>query len=320
MNDLNLFADKSSRQLITDRAIKFSQASGIFMGTSSWKYGGWQGLVYHRHYKSKHAFQAQCLNEYAKYFPAVGVDATFYRCPSKETLQDLAAQTHDHFKFGLKATEEITVYKYPTHPRYGQRKGLVNPNFLNADLFLEKFVEPATELGPKLGPIMLQFASLPPKLISEGSFLNELNDFLARLPSELQFATEIRNRQLFNSEYFDVLRSHNIAHVHSSWSFMPPFEEQIANQSSFTGDFFAMRLLTPYQMEYSQAVETFFPYSTLQKPQPKVRNALIKQLNRAMGEQFPGYVFINNRLEGASPITINEVLASIIEGNPSSEF
>ena len=135
MSEPNLFTDNTTRAPITDRAIKFSLASGIFMGTSSWKYGGWQGLVYNRHYKSKRAFQAQCLNEYAKYFPAVGVDATFYRFPSSKMLQDLAALTPDQFKFGLKATEEITVYKYPTHPRYGQRKGLINSNFLNTTFY-----------------------------------------------------------------------------------------------------------------------------------------------------------------------------------------
>lgn len=305
---------------ITDQAIKFSRDSGIYMGTSSWKYPGWQGLIYNEHYKSKRSFQARCLKEYARYFPAVGVDATFYRFPTETTFSEMAALTPAHFKFGLKATEEITVYKYPTHPRYGQRKGLLNPNFLNAELFLEKFVAPATALGSKLGPIMLQFASLPPKLVKDGSFLNELNDFLAKLPKNIQFATEIRNRQLFDSEYFSLLRDNKIAHVHTSWSFMPPFEEQIAAESSFTGDFFAMRLLTPHQVAYQQAVESFFPYSALQKPQPKVRNALIKHLKHALGREFPGYVFINNRLEGASPITINEVLSSVIMGHPSNSF
>lgn len=320
MTDFNLFGSGHEPPAVSDQAIKLSRESGIFIGTSSWKYAGWQGLIYNDHYKSKRSFQTQCLREYAKYFPAVGVDATFYRFPTSTTFQDMAALTPDHFKFGLKATEEITVYKYPAHPRYGQRKGLLNPNFLNADLFLEKFVKPAYELGPKLGPIMLQFASLPPKLIKDGSFLNELDDFLARLPDDLQFATEIRNRQLFNDDYFSMLRSHSVAHVHTSWSFMPPFEEQIAAESSFTGDYFAMRLLTPYQIEYRQAVESFFPYSTLQKPQPKVRNALIKHLKQALGQQFPGYVFINNRLEGASPLTINEVLSSIIEADTGANL
>lgn len=318
MTDMSLFHQEPVG--ITDQAIKFSRDSCIFMGTSSWKYPGWQGLVYNDHYKSKRSFQARCLQEYARYFPAVGVDATFYRFPTKTTFTEMAALTPDHFKFGLKATEEITVYKYPTHPRYGQRKGLLNPNFLNAELFLDKFVEPATALGPKLGPIMLQFASLPPQLVKDGSFLNELNDFLTKLPKDLEFATEIRNRQLFNSEYFGILRENKIAHVHTSWSFMPPFEEQIALESSFTGKFFAIRLLTPHQVTYQQAVESFFPYSTLQKPQPKVRNALIKHLKQALGQEFPGYVFINNRLEGASPITINEVLASIIKGHPGTHF
>lgn len=297
---------------ITDRSIELAGQSHIYLGTSSWKYEGWQGLVYNHHYPSKKAFQQRCLTEYARYFPAVGVDSTFYQFPGERLVAGLDALTPDHFRFGLKATEEITVHTYPTHPRYGARKGQNNPNFLNGDLFTRQFVEVVDQLGAKLGPIILQFATLPKPIIEDGSFLRRLDDFLIQLPRGHRYATEIRNRQLLGDDYFAVLRKHGVAHVHSSWSWMPPLEEQLAHDKSFTADFFVMRLLTPPQLTYQDAVETFFPYSRVQHPLPELRTALIEHLKNAMQSGFPGYVFVNNRLEGAAPLTIAHILEQIL--------
>ncbi|MCK4577718.1 MAG: DUF72 domain-containing protein [Candidatus Marinimicrobia bacterium] len=270
-------------------------------------------MVYNDHYPSKKAFRNSCLREYARHFPAVGVDATFYRFPSQQQMERLADLTPPHFRFGTKVTEEITVYKYPTHPRYGERRGKINPNFLRADLFREQFHENVGPLGEKLGPMIFQFGSLPREIIDDGTFLGRLEDFLAELPQGYRYATEIRNRQLFNDQYFDVLRRNGVAHVHTSWSWMPALAEQLAMAQSMTAAFFVMRLLTPPHMAYGDAVESFFPYTRIQRPQLETRQALQKELGRAIEKQFPGYVFINNRLEGASPLTIEQVLDRILE-------
>ncbi len=271
-------------------------------------------MLYHDHYPSKKSFQARCLREYAHYFPAVGVDSTFYRFPHPQLISDLAALTPAEFKFGLKATEEITVYKYPTHPRYGQRKGQLNPQFLNAQLFMDQFLKPVSALGTRLGPIIFQFGVLPKELVEDGSFLGRLDQFLSHLPPGHQYATEIRNRQLFGRSYFTLLRKHGVAHVYSSWSWMPPLGEQLQAPESRTADFFVMRLLTPPQVAYGDAVKTFFPYTHIQKPQLEMRNSLIQHLKSALQEDFPGYVFINNRLEGAAPLTIAQVLERVLAG------
>ncbi|MFB0516426.1 MAG: DUF72 domain-containing protein [Candidatus Neomarinimicrobiota bacterium] len=304
---------QNQTQPITDRAIQLAQQSGIYLGSSSWKYEGWQGLVYNDHYPSQKAFQRRCLAEYARHFPAVGVDATFYRFPEPRLIEELDALTPANFRFGLKVTEEITVYKYTTHPRYGSRKGQDNPNFLDGELFTTDFLDIVSGLGHKLGPIIFQFGTLPGRVVSDGTFLRQIDDFLSGLPPGYQYAVEIRNRQLFNEDYFDVLRRHEVAHIHTSWSWMPTFAEQVARQGSFTANYFVMRLLTPPQVAYQDAVEAFFPYQRILKPLPQVRQALITHLSHAIRANSPGYVFVNNRLEGASPLTIEQVLDQLIE-------
>ena len=48
---------------IIDRSIELAGQSNIYLGTSSWKYEGWQGMVYNKHYPSKKAFRQRCLTE-----------------------------------------------------------------------------------------------------------------------------------------------------------------------------------------------------------------------------------------------------------------
>ncbi len=307
----------SEPALVTDQAIQLARQADIYLGTSSWKYEGWQRLVYQDHYPSLRAFKRRCLAEYAHYFPAVGVDSTFYRFPDQSLIEELDALTPPDFRFGLKVTEEITVYKYPTHPRYGNRKGQDNTNFLDGELFTTDFLEVVSGLGAKLGPIIFQFGTLPRTIVNDGSFLRRLDDLLANLPAGYQYAVEIRNRRLFDDGYLGILKKHGVAHIHTSWSWMPLLPDQIARDGSFTADYFVMRLLTPPQMAYQDAVEAFFPYRRILKPLPEVREALIAHLNRAIKSNLPGYVFVNNRLEGSAPLTIKEVLDQVLDTSDS---
>jgi len=70
--------------------------SHIRLGTSSWAYEGWQGLVYQRTYP-KSRFSQDTLAEYAAYgsdgiplFRTVGIDHSFYRPASATQLAHYA--------------------------------------------------------------------------------------------------------------------------------------------------------------------------------------------------------------------------------------
>lgn len=90
-------------------------SSGIYIGTSSWKYEGWLGQLYDerryvtRNKISKKKFQDTCLGEYAKTFKTVSVDAGYYQFPTEVSLKKLCDQVPDDFKFGFKVTDEITL-------------------------------------------------------------------------------------------------------------------------------------------------------------------------------------------------------------------
>src|SRR5215207_11034458 len=83
---------------------------GIYVGTSSWKYPGWCGLIYEeqryltRNRFSEAKFNRECLREYAETFSTVCVDAGYYQFPTESYVSGLCEQVPDGFKFGFKVT------------------------------------------------------------------------------------------------------------------------------------------------------------------------------------------------------------------------
>jgi len=101
------------------RSIQRLAGEGILIGTSSWKYPGWRGMLYDEAryvWRGKFAesrFQRNCLSEYAEVFKTVCVDAAYYSFPSTKYLEGLAAQVPSDFQFAFKVTDEITLKKFP---------------------------------------------------------------------------------------------------------------------------------------------------------------------------------------------------------------
>jgi uncharacterized protein YecE (DUF72 family) len=149
-----------------DRAAIKSQISnlalsGIFIGTSSWKYRGWCNMLYDEGryiYKGKFAesrFKRNCLSEYAEVFKTVCVDAAYYTFPEKHHLENLAADVPSDFRFGFKITDEITLKRFSNVARSGNRAGKENENFLNADLFANSFLTPCKSIRDKVGVLIV---------------------------------------------------------------------------------------------------------------------------------------------------------------------
>src|SRR5262245_6512188 len=73
-------------------------ARGVFLGTSSWKYPGWFGTIYDRDRYvwrkrfSQARFERDCLAEFGLTFPAVSLDASYYKFFDQSSLEELAAQ------------------------------------------------------------------------------------------------------------------------------------------------------------------------------------------------------------------------------------
>jgi len=137
MADIDNGAKSAQVCTVFDRAqIKAKAAElvtgGVFIGTSSWKYEGWRGMLYDESryvFRGKFArsrFEKNCLAEYAEVFKTVCVDGAYYKFPDEKYLTGLVSQVPSDFRFGFKVTDEITIKRFPNLPRHGDRAGKPN--------------------------------------------------------------------------------------------------------------------------------------------------------------------------------------------------
>ena len=291
---------------------------GIYVGTSSWKYQGWLNQLYtpsRYEYRGKIAttrFERSCLAEYAEVFKTVCVDAAYYAFPSEKYLDGLVAQVPSDFQFGFKVTDEITVKKFPNLPRFGDRAGKPNENFLNANLFGREFTGPCEHIRTHVGVVMLEFSRFHKGDYEHGrDFVADLEKFVGNLPKGRPYAVEMRNSYWLAPDYFACLSRHNITHVFNSWDAMPSVSEQMSLPGSRTNpDLMAARFLLKPGRKYEEAVKTFQPYDRTKEVNAEARKAgaeLIKE-GKAAGVKKKTLIFVNNRLEGNALETINAMI------------
>lgn len=296
-------------------------ARGVYVGTSSWKYEGWLGRLYHadryttRGKFSRKKFNEQCLTEYAAVFPTVCGDFAFYQFPSLQMWRQLFAQVPEGFRFSLKVPEEVTVERWPDLPRYGHRAGNLNPHFMDPLLVEEQLLRALDHFRSRLGVLVLEFGTIRDGPHCEPrQFVQRLDQMLGALPtSRFQFSVEVRNPDFLNaaSGYFDCLRGHEVAHCFNSWTRMPPVNDQLALPGALTAAHAAARFLLPPGRTYAHAVAALAPYQQIQEPYPAGRDALTRLIRLALDTGKKLYIFVNNRFEGNAIQTIEASIAEL---------
>ena len=205
---------------------------GVYFGTSSWKYEGWLGSVYNparyqtRGKHSKAKFERECLAEYAETFPTACSDFAFYQFPSEEYWAGLFDQVPVGFLFGFKVPEDITVARWPTHARYGNRAGQDNEHFLDAKAFGRFFAKRLEAYVDRVGPLIFEFGTFNKSTFpTPADFYDRLGPFLDALPGGFRYSVEIRNPEYLSPAYFDTLARRNVAHCYNAWTRMPSLED-----------------------------------------------------------------------------------------------
>jgi len=292
-------------------------AQNVYIGTSSWKYPGWLGLLYDEQryiWRGKFAqsrFERDCLAEHAEVFHTVCVDAGYYRFPSPEYIEGLVKQTPPGYKLCFKVTDDITARTFPNLPRHGDKAGKRNEHFLNAELFRAAFLASCEPWRERIGVLMFEFSHFHPRDFARGrDFVAALDTFLAQLPGGWQYGVEVRNQTLLCEPYFAVLRKHGVTHVLNNWQRMPSVAEQMRIPGVFTQDeFTAARLLLRPGRSFEEGVQLFSPYDSVKDVYEEVRRAaaaLVRMRQQAAEQRRtqPSYLFVNNRLEGNALFTI----------------
>ena len=300
----------------------------ICLGTSSWRYPGWCGILYDEdsylwstHF-SKKRFSEHCLEEYAETFCSVCVDATYYALPRKKFIATIAEQVKEDFVFSFKVPDEITIKSFPDISAFGARAGKPNDHFLSVGLLEMGFLRRLEPIKNQVGALIFEFSHFHPEEYDHGrDFVRDLDDFFSRAPKGWKYAVEIRNQTWLHPEYFSTLHRHGVAHVYNQWTRMPSVLEQMALHPLEANPFLVARyLLTPGRShEWSQ--EQFEPYHQLREIDPDARDSIVRILRQGIHGPYqkPVFLYVGNELEGNALHTISDVLAILMENEAPPE-
>lgn len=275
------------------------------MGTSSWSFPGWRGIVYPQAATTS-ALAREGLRDYARHplLRTVGIDRSYYAPVPEEDLRRYADQLPDGFLCCVKAPATITSYMVQGSPRPQP-----NPDFLSADRFVEELLAPFERaFAAHTGPFILQFPPLPPRAtLDPAAFAEMLDAFFDRLPRGRDYAVEIRERSLLTDIYRRVLERNAVAHVCNYWSAMPMPGEQAELVRGGAAPFVMVRLLMRPGTRYEQQRETMAPFNRIVQQDEHMRRDVTAILKRAAGAGQRAFLLVNNKAEGSSPLTIEAI-------------
>ncbi len=293
----------------------------VHLGTSSWSFPGWAGLVFGGTY-SDVQLARRGLAAYAAHplLRTVGIDRTFYAPISESAFRGYAKQALEAepgFRFLVKAPLLFTG------PRLRSDEGIWADNgaFLNASLATAQFVLPATQgLGDACGPLVFQFPPLGPRFTRTPDgpqrFADALAEFLLalpKLPGAACYAVEVRDPELLTDDYLAALCAGGATHCIAIHARMP----QARAQAQFWREAGRLPLVIRWSlhsgMKYEEAKERYAPFNAVVDEDPDGRAqvaALALEATRARQET---YIVVNNKAEGSAPLTIRKLAELIAE-------
>ena len=249
-----------------------AMSNDIRIGTQGWNYEAWVGPFY-----PSGTRPADFLAVYSRAFTTVEVDSTFYAIPAAKTVRGWAERTPPEFSFALKMPQEIT-----------------HENRLrdSADL-VALFFDRARELGPKLGPILMQLG--PDFAPSE---LPALAGFLPMIPRDVRVAVEFRQRGWIHDGIIALLAEHNVAvaFVDARWI---PRKTMMTLASRPTSDVAYIRWMGPNR--------DLVDYSRIQVDRGRELESWAAVIAALANRVKTVYGYVNNHFAGHSPASAREL-------------
>jgi uncharacterized protein YecE (DUF72 family) len=285
------------------------------MGTCSWKYPSWTGLVYSA------AQGIDYLQEYARQFTTVEIDQWFWslfgegriQLPKAADVESYRQAVPDHFRFTIKAPNSVTL----THPYGSGTRGPLTPNpfFLSPEV-MGDFTTLLAPIEDKIGMVFFQFEYLNrQKMASQQEFMQAMRDFRSRLPAGISYGLEIRNSNWLNPAFFAFLLAAELRPVLLQGYWMPPVTQLYEKYRTdlLRHPVLILRLMGTDRQGIEKEAEGAWDRILWSKEEelPAIA-AMIRDILDAGVEL---YVNINNHYEGSAPRTIARLLDQLAKLN-----
>ena len=250
----------------------------IRIGASAWSFEEWRGAFYPPDLPESH-----WLEFYARYFPAVEIDSTFYGAPAENIAGRWLDTTPAAFRFACKLPREIT-HACRLHDCRAE---------LNAFL---RAIEP---LAPKLQVILIQ---LPPSFAPKDG-RQALRKFFEQLPRNFRFAVEFRHIGWHRPQIIRLLEKYRVCWV---WADTSALNERNLAPFEFlprTTDFLYVRLLGDYATKYDRDGLFVHRYDKLLWKREAALESWSLKIERHLAEVRNVWTFVSNHFEGFAPET-----------------
>ena len=180
----------------------------VRVGIGGWTYPPWRGVFYPDKFP-----QAKELEYASGKFGAIEINATFYSRQSPKSWEKWGNTAPDDFQFAIKGSRYCVM-----------RSRLAEGTEGIGNFFAQGFAA----LGPKLGPIMWQFA--PRRKFDR----DDIAGFIDLLPEKLdgmtlRHAIEPRHESYRDEKFFELCRARNIAIVVEDSDDYPTIEADTAD-------------------------------------------------------------------------------------------
>jgi uncharacterized protein YecE (DUF72 family) len=282
------------------------------IGTCSWKYDSWRGLIYPEHGPVNY------LREYSYYYNTVEIDQWFWSLfkenkvvlPKPEVAGEYANSVPEDFTFCIKVPNSITL----THYYNKDKKAPLQPNpyFLSIDLF-QRFLDSIQPLSGHIGPLIFQFEYLnKKKMEGKEAFFEQFHSFAEKLPEGFEYCLESRNPNYLGAEYFDFLSTCNLHHVFLHGYYMEPVFDLYEKYRQQIQNLTVIRLHGPDRQNIEK--QTGKKWNQIVSPRDGDLERLKLMLDDLKGRYIKSFVFVNNHFEGSAPRTISRINELLTEG------
>ena len=277
------------------------------IGTCSWKFPSWQGLVYSAPKGINY------LEEYARHYNTVEIDQWFWslfgkdsvRLPNPADVEEYRRSVPDDFRLTVKVPNSITLTHF-----YKKAKTdplVTNPYFLSPSLF-QTFLSLLDPLQDVLGPLMFQFEYLnKQKMKSQRHFQELFQEFIKQLPTFFQYAVEIRNPNYLNESYFQFLNRNGLSPVFLQGYWMPPITDLYKEWRSLIlqQEIVVIRFHGPDRPGIEK--KTGKRWNQIVASKDEELAAVADMVEELLGQEVNVYLNVNNHYEGSAPLTINRI-------------
>lgn len=282
--------------------------SDLKIGTCSWKYDSWKGLVY------PEFGEFNFLEEYGKKFNTVEIDQWFWSLysknkitlPAKNVVKEYNDVTPSDFKFTIKAPNSITL----THPH---KSSEVNRHFLSSDL-MESFLDSIEPIKEKVGVIIFQFEYLnQQKMSSQILFQRQLETFFSNIDRNYNYAIEIRNPNYLNENWFEFLQIHSISNVFMQGYYMPNIYDTYNKFGKYILGSTVIRLHGFDRTGIEEKTRKI--WNEIVNPMDEDLKKVTKMIEGLLRKKVDIYLNVNNHYEGSAPLTIMKIAKLLSDKN-----